>query len=422
MLYAFILGRVYTLSLAEVLGILETENIDFKLKTVAPEIALIETTAPLEVKKIQNLAGGTIKIVQIIDTLNRRQRDWPSDLLKDYLDFNVLRERYLAQTSGKTQIGVSVYIMDPEIRLPFSEPKRVAQLIKKYLQSREISVRFVMPEAPATYLPSVVVTNNNLLEKGAEFVMLLGRQNLSIGKTLSVQDFEDYGRRDYQRPFRDLKMGMLPPKVAQIMINLSGVKRGGVVLDPFCGGGTVVQEALLMGLNAVGSDVDVNAVKGAEANLMWFRNRYNVPPGRYQVLKLDATSELTKEFANQNFDGVVTEGWLGPLYTTFPKPDEIKSNFRAMLEVYIKAFDQFKQVLKPGSRIIITLPAYREAKDKYIFLPTLDFIEKLGYIRQDPIPADVMQKYAFLKVTDRKSIIYDRKDQIVAREILIIKS
>ena len=413
MLYAFILGRVYTLSLAEVTSALNTAGLEFKLKTVAPEIALIE--------KIQNSLGGTIKIVQIFDTLNRRKLDWPSDLLTDYLDFNVLTAKYLAQTSGKTQIGVSIYIMDPEIRLPFSEPKRVALLLKKYLQSHGISVRFCMPEAPSSYLPSVVVTHNHLLEKGAEFVLLLGRQNLSIGKTLAVQDFEDYGRRDYQRPFRDLKMGMLPPKVAQIMINMAELRPGQTMLDPFCGGGTILQEALLMGLNAVGSDIDVNALKGAETNLTWFRNRYNVPPGRYQILKLDATTDLNTEFKGQNLDAIVTEGWLGPLYTSFPKPDQIKTNFKNLLEVYIKAFHQFKEILKKDGKIIISLPAYREDKDRYVFLPALDFIEKLGYIRQDPIPSEVAQKYPFLKVTDRKSIIYDRKDQIVAREILIVK-
>src|SRR3989338_6800085 len=144
MLYAFILGRVYTLSLAEVVIRLQKEKVEYRVKTVAPEIALIETDEKIKVKELQATLGGTIKIVEIIDTLNRRQMDWPSDLLKDYLDFKLLREKYLAENTGKTQIGVSIYIMDPEIRLPFSEPKRVALLLKKYLQSHGISVRFCM--------------------------------------------------------------------------------------------------------------------------------------------------------------------------------------------------------------------------------------------------------------------------------------
>ena len=423
MLYAFILGRVYTLSLAEVLQVLNKEGIPFKVKTVAPEIALIETEEPIKnVERIQDILGGTIKIVQIVDTLNRRQKDWPSDLLEDYLDFKVLSEKYLSQTSSKIQIGVSIYIMDPETRLPFSEPKRVAQLLKKYLQSHDMSVRFVMPEAPSTYIPSVVVTNNHLLEKGAEFVVLLGKQNLSIGKTLTVQDFEDYGRRDYQRPFRDPQMGMLPPKVAQVMINLSGAKPGEFIIDPFCGGGTMLQEALLMGLNAVGSDINVSAVRGSESNLTWFRNRYHIPPGRYQILKLDATADLEKEFSKKDFSAVVTEGWLGPVYSTFPKESEIKQNFKSLAEIYKKAFEQFKKILSPSGKIVISVPAYRQDRDRYTFFPDLDFIQQLGYSIEVPLTAEIMEKYKFLKVTERGSMVYDRKDQIVAREIMIIKS
>ena len=422
MLYAFILGRVYTLSLAEVLKVLEKEGVEFRLKTVAPEIALIETETEINAKKLQSKLGGTIKIVKILETLNRKQKDFLTSLLDSWLDYKVLREQYLAGHEGKIQIGVSIYIMDPEIHLHFSEPRRVAQLIKKYLQSHNVSVRFVMPEPPAFSLASVVVTHNNLLEKGAEFVLLLGRQNLSIGKTLMVQDFEDYGRRDYQRPWRDPKAGMLPPKVAQVMINLANAKHGQTILDPFCGGGTVIQEALLMGLSAVGSDISVEAVEGSEKNLNWFRNRYHLPPGHYQILKIDATEGYEKEFPGKDFDSIVTEGWLGPVYTQFPKEEEIKENFKTILELYIKAFAEFKKVLKPEGNIVISFPAYRQGKDRYVFFPTLDFIEELGYSIEAPLAPEIIEKYPFLKVTERKSMVYDRKDQIVAREIFVISN
>src|SRR3989338_6903730 len=73
-LYAFILGRVYTLSLAEVIQVLGTLAVDFRVKTVAPEIALIETTEKLKIGALQDRLGGTIKIVEIIETLNHPQK------------------------------------------------------------------------------------------------------------------------------------------------------------------------------------------------------------------------------------------------------------------------------------------------------------------------------------------------------------
>lgn len=68
--------------------------------------------------------------------------------------------------------------------------------------------------------------------------------------------------RDYGRPARDARVGMLPPKLAQIMLNLS-VKdeKSGTVLDPFCGTGVLLQEAALAGFDFIGSDIEPRMVE-----------------------------------------------------------------------------------------------------------------------------------------------------------------
>ena len=48
---------------------------------------------------------------------------------------------------------------------------------------------------------------------------------------------------------------MLPPKLAQIIVSLSGTQPGQTVLDPFCGTGVVLQEALIMGAIVYGFDL-----------------------------------------------------------------------------------------------------------------------------------------------------------------------
>ncbi len=57
----------------------------------------------------------------------------------------------------------------------------------------------------------------------------------------------------------------------------------------------------------------------------------------------------------------------------------------------------------------------------FISFPHIDKILKLGYIIQDPIPGKLKEKYTFLRFTPRNSIIYERKDQIVIREIIIFE-
>ncbi len=58
---------------------------------------------------------------------------------------------------------------------------------------------------------------------------------------------------------------MTTPRVARAMVNLSGAKRE--ILDPFCGGGGILIEAGLVGLRAVGFDIDDKMIERAKVNL-----------------------------------------------------------------------------------------------------------------------------------------------------------
>ncbi len=67
------------------------------------------------------------------------------------------------------------------------------------------------------------------------------------------------------------------------------------------------------------------------------------------------------------------------------------------------------------------VPAYRKAKGIYEMMPTLDWATNLGYNLMDLLPPTLTKKMKFLKLTGRNTAIYDRKDQIVAREIVIFE-
>lgn len=60
----------------------------------------------------------------------------------------------------------------------------------------------------------------------------------------------------------------LTPEDAKLLLNLSGCR--GTVVDPFCGSGSIVVEACLSGLEAVGLDIDPRAASGALRNLVHF--------------------------------------------------------------------------------------------------------------------------------------------------------
>lgn len=425
MQYAFVLGRVYTLALAELFSYFKTHNIEISIIDASPEVLVIEVPNQLDVQKIQKELGGVVKILRIVDAVKKREADSINFALQHYFKPSKLKTDFLKNYKGKIQFGISIYLLDSEVKA-FGEPKRLGMFIKRSMQDSGSSIRLVIPEFNSLALASVLVTKNLLLEKGAEICVIAGMEHVYVAKTLVVQDFEDYGRRDYQRPVRDDKQGMIPPKVAQVMLNFAESKPGDTMLDPFAGIGTIVQEGVLLGYRMLGSDINPTAIAGSEKNLEWFRNRYKISQGKFHVEVADArevsklVENLIKIGAFQSISGIVTEGYLGPMYTKFPTPPEIKKNFEELIELYTASFQDFLKFLPSGGKVVICLPAYKHSRG-YEFFPSLDFITKLGYNNVDLIPSILAESMPFLKLTDRKTAVYDRKDQIVAREIVIFE-
>lgn len=420
--YAFNLGRVFTLSLAELFSVFESMALEFRLVDLYREVLIIEVEEALNVQKLQRRLGGIIKIMQILDSLGRKKIQGPSSVFKDYFDAKILKEKFLGGSSGKIQIGISLYPMARGLPLR-GEARRLGMTIKKILAASGASVRIVLPQDEALSLPSVVVTNERVTDKGAEIDFLVGTERIYLARTLTVQDFEDYGRRDYQRPVRDSRVGMLPPKVAQVMINLAqlpampGAKTA--LLDPFVGSGTILQEAMIMGYRGVGADISQRAVDNAEKNLLWIKNRYKLPPSRFELVVSDV-KDLLSNIPSLDYEAIITEGTLGPAYAEPPAEKQIKENFKNLEKIYLNAFRVSKTILKPGKKVVIALPAYRQGRS-YHFFPIVDKITALGYTALDPIPPVLTERFDFLQVTERNSIIYDRKDQFVSREIFIFK-
>src|SRR6185503_11866116 len=135
-----------------------------------------------------------------------------------------------------------------------------------------------------------------------------------LAQTLFVQDIEAYGARDQARPARDARVGMLPPKLAQIMLNLSaGPLRASTddltrlrVLDPCCGTGVILQEALLMGYSVMGTDIEPRMTEYSKRNLKWLFEKYPSLDGQVDIETADATS-----YQWPGFSTIASEVFLG---------------------------------------------------------------------------------------------------------------
>ena len=110
-------------------------------------------------------------------------------------------------------------------------------------------------------------------------------------------------------------------KLTRVMINLTGLKEGETVCDPFCGTGTTLLEAESMGIHAIGLDFDEKMYKISKENLK--ANGY-----KSKVFKLDFR-ELSK--ISGKFDGIVTDLPYGRASKASEKPEEILKKFFSIL-------------------------------------------------------------------------------------------
>jgi len=72
-------------------------------------------------------------------------------------------------------------------------------------------------------------------------------------------------RRPKKKPF--FHPSAMPPKLARCMVNLAKPKAGELILDPFCGTGSMLVEAALIGCRVLGLDVQRRMAEGTSRNL-----------------------------------------------------------------------------------------------------------------------------------------------------------
>ncbi len=389
----FILGTHPDLARAEILSVLPLNT---KVIHESPSVLVLEDVS-MPIEELQNRLGGTIKIGTVLEefpTLNARAT-------VEMIAANALK----AEGKNKITFGLSAY----EIGNP-KETKSIAKNfrtlggeIKALLKESGRPVRFA--EAKDNALTSVVVETNGLLESGGEFVYLVSHRSLLVGKTQTVQNFEAWSRRDFGRPSRDSRSGMLPPKLARIMINLAGVDpKGKSLFDPFCGSGTVLMEAALMGFeHVVGSDISEKAIMDSKMNNDWLYSQSYIKKGtdedHLQIFQSDAKS--VDQILKDQVDVIVAETYLGPPRRESDARSVLEKMIKDLIVTYRESFKTLATILKPTGIMVIAFPA---------------FVTKADVIR---LPLSTMLKECGLKID--ATFMYRRPDQQTAREIVRIK-
>ncbi len=402
-----ILGRQPELGLAELESLYGYD----KVNKVSDNVAIVDIDPCL--LTFQRL-GGSQKFAKLLTEINTI--NW-SDI-----------ENFLIKTSpkhsekippGKMTLGLSLYGFD----IKPNQIYRSALSIKRAIVKTGRSVRLV-PNKSADLNTAQVIYNKLTSNRSWEILIIKSDKKTYIAQTIMVQDIKGYSERDQARPYRDPKVGMLPPKLAQIMINLSVGKLdqtklqsicqnedtklipnfNQTILDPFCGTGVILQEASLMGYKFIGSDLNPKMVDYSRKNLEWLtrKNDLNIKIDKISVA--DATNNHWPRF-----DFIASETNLGKPLSSLPPKDILETMIQDLNQLINGFLINIAKQSSTNLRLCIGIPAWQINKNDFRCLPIIDHLENIGYNLID------------FKHINNKQLIYYRPNQTVARQLIVIK-
>jgi tRNA (guanine10-N2)-dimethyltransferase len=404
-----VLGRLPNLGMAELESLYGTD----KVRPVGTQAAIVDVDPCF---LAFDRLGGSIKFCKLLTELDTT--NW-KEIEKFLLQVSPGHSERMPE--GKMHLGLSLYGFIETTK----QIEATGLSLKKVIRKTGRSVRLVPNKEPE--LSSAQVFHNHLTgPTGWELVFIKNGSKTVVAQTVKVQDIDSYTLRDRGRPKRDTRVGMLPPKLAQTILNLATGKLpedklesiceipagelvprpqlGKTVLDPFCGTGVVLQEATLAGYDVYGTDLEPRMVEYTKLNLAWLNANYRLE-GSYKF-NFEPGDATTYEW-QQPIDFVATETYLGRPFTSRPSP-EVLAQTVADCNLIIKKFlKNMLGQLQPGARLCVAVPAWQTGKNVFKHLPLVDQIEQIGYNR-------IRFEHS------KDALLYYREDQVVARELLVI--
>lgn len=381
--------------------------------------------------------GGTLKAGRVVAEVPGA--DWRRASMK-------LVQAYTqawTDTEGKVTVGLSAYGFNVTSR----EVQKTGIVLKGKLKAKGVSLRLIPNAEPALNTATSHHNKLGLSDNKVELLIVRAKNGkVIIAESVGAQNITALARRDQERPKRDAFVGMLPPKLAQIMINLTGLSpqqasysdldsrkhlqpeieperepdlNSGVkpftgiensnsdhsftLLDPFCGTGVLLQEALLLGYNVYGTDLSDKMIDYSRINLDWIKTISHAE-GSFTLEQGDAM----KAQWHQPINAVACETYLGQPFSAPPSPSkliEVRGNCDHIISDFLK---NIGKQLQPDTPLCVAVPAWRSSKGSFTHLPLIKNLAQLGY------------DHVELKNVRSEDLLYYREDQVVARELLIL--
>lgn len=389
-MYIALLGRQPALGMCELERLYGGQSVSWH----SDISAVIDTVDCPDVQ----LLGGSQKIGEVVAEFPKGNwRDVSTKIVQYY-------SQLWSASDHKKTLGIGAYGFPVSSR----EVQKTGLILKRRLKDKDVSLRLIPNNEPAL---NTAVSHHNKLGLSEHKVELLvikaANGKVVVAESRGSQNISALAARDQARPKTDAFVGMLPPKLARMMVNMTvgghQPDQAVSILDPFCGTGVLLQEALLLGYSVFGSDLSQKMVDYSQQNLAWLAN-HNQINGISHVELGDAMTHRWSTTPTH----VATETYLGQPFSAPPSPEklaEVRGNCNHIISQFLK---NLRSQIKDDSTLCIAVPAWRSGTGEVTHLPLVSNLEKFGYRR---LP---------LSHVSHDQLLYFRPDQVVARELLLI--
>lgn len=388
MQHFLVFGLHPRLSLAEATAVLELSSL-----RLIGSLAVLETEA-WDGAWLQDRLAGITKLGNILFSCP----------LEDLSAERIVEALPHREGTSKLTFALTIQGQKPE------KIKRLPIQIKQALKSSGRSIRW-FSDKDGQVSPAAVA-KLDLTNSGYDLVIAIEKNLAHVGLTTHVQDADAWSLRDYGRPARDAKNGMLPPKLARMMVNLGlgnlpPEKRSRPrILDPFCGSGTIPMEAVLLAQQAtvIASDIDARQTADTDRNLDWMVEKQLISPDRRQAIQCFTHDvRLIDGVIRQPVDLIVTEGFLGTPLQGHETTIQLEREVRSLKELWQRSLLSLARIQSAGGVMVAIWPILKTSHGQ-AEVSLEDNLKEAGY-----------------ELINHESLIYARPDQRVQRRIVVLR-
>jgi tRNA G10 N-methylase Trm11 len=381
----FIPGKNWKLSLAELVSFLEARKVKFEVYSFSKEFFTVRIRGAKGFGAIADL-GGFIKIGDINATIStenvkeaflQKNKQAKAQISRDVADSGLIGD-IMEAASEKILFGVSVYCSENSLRPVSRNIQRfVGSTVKRELAECGRKSKFMgfAKERKHPQLTHVEVLKKKLVENKAEVLFCVGKEQTFVATTIAVHNPFEFQKRDVGKPVQR-KIFAISPRLARIMTNLAACTEGKVFLDPFCGVGTILQEALLAKAKVIGVDINGWCVEAAMRNMEWLKSEYSLENAEYRVLQGDV-HKLSQKIGWDQVNCVATEPDLGPALRQVPTTSYASRIAEKLEPLYYSLLKEAYKVLKKKGRLALVAPYIKTRSGKPV---TIRIEEKAGEI------------------------------------------